>query len=149
MPKELHQIIKYEGGLNNNADPRDIDDNELATALGVMVDEVGTIRSMGGAITHTAGSHTLYSIVSGYGLFHFSHDKDGAELGDGTSGDSYFVDYIAFADHNGNFHLYSNADGGGWGASNVIDYVTIATTGNAADFGDLTLARSGPGNCSG
>lgn len=26
---------------------------------------------------------------------------------------------------------------------NVVDYVTIATTGNATDFGDLTLARSG------
>ena len=127
MPKELHQIIKYEGGLNNNADPRDIDDNELATALGVMVDEVGTIRSMGGAITHTAGSHTLYNIVPGYGLFQFSHDKDGAELGDGTAGASDFVDYIAFADHNGNFHLYSSADGAGWGAS-IFEY----TDGNTA-----------------
>jgi hypothetical protein len=26
-------------------------------------------------------------------------------------------------------------------ASNVIDYITIATTGNATDFGDLTVAR--------
>jgi hypothetical protein len=26
-------------------------------------------------------------------------------------------------------------------ASNVIDYVTIATTGNATDFGDLTVSR--------
>lgn len=33
--------------------------------------------------------------------------------------------------------------GGGYGsaASNVIDYVTIASTGNATDFGDLTVAR--------
>ena len=26
---------------------------------------------------------------------------------------------------------------------NTIDHITIASTGNAADFGDLTLARSG------
>ena len=26
--------------------------------------------------------------------------------------------------------------------SNVIDYITIATTGNASDFGDLTVARA-------
>jgi hypothetical protein len=26
--------------------------------------------------------------------------------------------------------------------SNIIDYVTIATTGNATDFGDLTVARA-------
>jgi uncharacterized protein YkvS len=31
---------------------------------------------------------------------------------------------------------------------NVIDYVTIATTGNATDFGDLTLARSAASGCS-
>ncbi len=30
----------------------------------------------------------------------------------------------------------------GSGASNVIDYVTVQTTGNATDFGDLVLARS-------
>jgi len=35
--------------------------------------------------------------------------------------------------------------GGNAGAADldVIDYVTIATTGNATDFGDLTLARNG------
>jgi len=31
---------------------------------------------------------------------------------------------------------------------NIIDYVTIATTGNATDFGDMTLARSGLDGCS-
>jgi len=31
---------------------------------------------------------------------------------------------------------------------NVIDYVTIASTGNATDFGDLTQARTYPGACS-
>ena len=39
--------------------------------------------------------------------------------------------------------------GGGWGTgySNTIDYITIATTGNATDFGDLTVARIAPGAC--
>ena len=31
------------------------------------------------------------------------------------------------------------------GRSNVIDYITIASTGDASDFGDLTAARSDPG----
>ena len=31
---------------------------------------------------------------------------------------------------------------------NTIDYVTIATLGNALDFGDLTQARFYPGACS-
>jgi hypothetical protein len=32
--------------------------------------------------------------------------------------------------------------------SNTIDYVTIASTGNATDFGDLTVARTSPAACS-
>jgi len=32
-------------------------------------------------------------------------------------------------------------------ASNVMDYITIATTGNATDFGNLTLARRFVGGC--
>ena len=31
--------------------------------------------------------------------------------------------------------------------SNVIDYITVSTTGNAIDFGDLTQARSALGSC--
>ena len=33
-------------------------------------------------------------------------------------------------------------------AGNTIDYVTIASTGDAKDFGDLTQARQYPGSCS-
>jgi hypothetical protein len=36
---------------------------------------------------------------------------------------------------------------GGPTSSNVIDYVTIAATGNATDFGDLTVARYGAAGC--
>ena len=48
--------------------------------------------------------------------------------------------------------------GGGWKdminpslpySSNTIDYITIATTGNAADFGDLTSKRDSLAACSG
>ena len=35
------------------------------------------------------------------------------------------------------------AGGAAPGVSNVIDYVTIASTGDAADFGDLTAVRRG------
>ena len=40
--------------------------------------------------------------------------------------------------------------GGGYTSdfTNVIQTVTIATTGNASDFGDLTVARSRGGGCS-
>ena len=32
--------------------------------------------------------------------------------------------------------------------TNTIDYITISSTGNAIDFGELTLARRGPAGCS-
>jgi hypothetical protein len=35
--------------------------------------------------------------------------------------------------------IFSGGTTGGF--SNVMDYITIATTGNAIDFGDLTVAR--------
>jgi FlaG/FlaF family flagellin (archaellin) len=39
--------------------------------------------------------------------------------------------------------------GGSTGSTtNVIDYVTITTTGNATDFGDLSVARTGHSSCS-
>ena len=38
--------------------------------------------------------------------------------------------------------------GGIDGPSNVIDYITISTTGNSTDFGDLTVARGEGGSCS-
>ena len=40
---------------------------------------------------------------------------------------------------------------GGWPSSRqlVIDYVTIMSTGNATDFGDLTETMHGSGGCSG
>jgi hypothetical protein len=34
---------------------------------------------------------------------------------------------------------------GGYGPTNVIDYITISTTGNAADFGDLIGSTANPG----
>ena len=33
-------------------------------------------------------------------------------------------------------------------AVNTMDYITIASTGNGTDFGDLTQARSQPSSCS-
>jgi hypothetical protein len=41
-----------------------------------------------------------------------------------------------------------STDSGNTGRSNVIDYVTIASTGNATDFGDLTVARFWISSCS-
>lgn len=42
----------------------------------------------------------------------------------------------------------SNLGGGNYAAINVMDYVTIATTGNASDFGDMVVAATDRGSAS-
>jgi hypothetical protein len=39
--------------------------------------------------------------------------------------------------------------GGSTSGNNTIDKVTIATTGNATDFGNLSVGRQGAAGCSG
>ena len=47
MPKQIYKIDQFHGGLNSNADPRDIAGDELSEAQDVVVDEIGIIRNMG------------------------------------------------------------------------------------------------------
>ena len=43
MPKQIWKIDEFHGGINDNADPRDILNNELAAAENVAVNELGKI----------------------------------------------------------------------------------------------------------
>jgi|7_EtaG_2_1085326.scaffolds.fasta_scaffold07638_3 hypothetical protein len=103
MPKQLYKIIQFHGGLNSNSDPRDIAESELSEAKDVMVDELGKIRLMGGITPHVSvtpeddqsGGWTG-TLVSGFGLFYFSHDRIGGHnrsifTGTHTGGDSNTV----------------------------------------------------------
>jgi len=80
MPKQVWKIERFDGGLNTNADPRDIDDKELAAATDIIVDNVGKIRTMGGTATHGTVQAFTAAIEAGYGLFQFSHDRTGANV---------------------------------------------------------------------
>ena len=84
MPKQLYKIVQFHGGLNSNSDPRDIAENELSEAKDVMVDELGKIRLMGGITPHVSvtpeddqATGWTGTLVSGFGLFYFSHDRIG------------------------------------------------------------------------
>ena len=98
MPKQIWKIDQFHGGLNSNSDPRDIADNELSTVTGLMVDEVGKIRTMGATTEwhSSASSNFNGGIQPGYGLFHFAHDY----LGAGVNLPPYEIpsSYIAFWD---------------------------------------------------
>jgi len=82
MPKQIHKIDQFHGGLSSNSDPRDIANNELSAATDIMVDELGKIRTMGGTTAHDAGTSTAVDIEPGFGLFQFSHDRIDGHLGE-------------------------------------------------------------------
>ena len=119
MPKQIYKIDQFHGGLNTNADPRDIAENELSAAQDLMVDELGKIRMMGGAPSHgTINAFGSTTINPGYGLFQFSHDRVDGHTGgstiSATNDDDTGADYLVFsdADTTGYVYIYSNEDDG-------------------------------------
>lgn len=95
MPKKEKVILGFHGGINDNSDPKDIEDIELREADGVSVHKLGRLVNMGNTGTGLTNlTNTSYDIKKGYGLHFFStdKDKDGATLAE---------DWLAF---------YSNAD---------------------------------------
>jgi hypothetical protein len=115
MPKQLYKIIAFHGGLATGPDPRDILDGQLSEAIDIMVDSVGTIRTLGSSVVHkaTANVKTGFTgtLEAGYGLFYFSHDYTGAEDGgasEAITGDNYLA-------------LWDDADGEAWIYSEAID----------------------------
>ena len=51
MPKRTYKILRFDGGINNDADPRDIGDNQFSELQNVAVDEMGKIIVLGDAQT--------------------------------------------------------------------------------------------------
>ena len=75
MPKQFKTYTRFEGGLNTKTNARSIQDNELAQANNVIIDEFGMVKSCGKAAANTGGG-TNYTAPSlggaqqaGYGLF--------------------------------------------------------------------------------
>ena len=82
MPKKAQKINRFEGGLINYYDKRDLPENALANATDVMVDIMGKVRQMGRERTHIIGS-VNGTTTPGYGLFAFSADNNvSGEAGD-------------------------------------------------------------------
>ena len=100
MPKQIHKIDQFHGGLNTNADPRDIADNELSEATDIMVDQLGKIRSIGSQGAH-ASSARANVITAGYGLYAWNHDRvDGHTSSSATDDPETGENYLAFSDAN-------------------------------------------------
>lgn len=77
MPKLIHKYTRFEGGLNENSDPRDVGQDEIVKSDNIVVDELGKVRLIGhsGSAVFTASSS---NIEPGHGAFSFSTDRDNA-----------------------------------------------------------------------
>ena len=76
MPKLFKTYTRFEGGLNTKTNSRSIQDNELAQANNVIVDEFGMVKSCG-KVTDNTSDYTAPSLTAtqaGYGLFQATFD---------------------------------------------------------------------------
>ena len=83
MPKQVYNIKAFHGGLNDGSDPRDIAENQLPEATNIAVDNIGRITPRGVFNDHTSINANTITITKGKGLFKFSHDRTGANVGRG------------------------------------------------------------------
>lgn len=137
MPKQIHKIDEFHGGLNTHADPRDILNNELTAATDVAVNELGRIRNLGGNTEvwtqPDAGDGTI-GLQPGYGLFQFSNDMDGAD----STGDLGLspTNYLALSDTREGTATVVDISAGGGTWSNG------ATSGTGVGFSDAVSAKA-------
>ena len=92
MPKKAYKIEDFSGGINQLADPRDIEDNQFEELFNADVSRIGRITLPGNALEPYQTTNVKNAVVSpdnssgfnilntnqgltpGYGLFAFSHD---------------------------------------------------------------------------
>jgi hypothetical protein len=72
MPKQTLKIEGFHGGLNTNADPRDIQDNQSPNLQDAKISNLGKIKLDGGFVSGSTGVDTI--LVDNRGLFMFKSD---------------------------------------------------------------------------
>ena len=78
MPREIININKFHGGLNNASDPKDLKSNEFANTAGFEFGKDGEIRFPGHAKMDKTIAPVLGAPTAGYGLkvFNTSSSKN-------------------------------------------------------------------------
>ena len=67
MPKQVHYIRDFSGGINSQRNPRDINENQSPFCQDAMGDRLGMLRTMGngsGAIRQVNNSGSAKSIAT-------------------------------------------------------------------------------------
>jgi len=101
MPKQYKVYRDFSGGLNTKTNPKDIEDNELVEATGVLVDRKGLIRtnqpSFGAGDPKVGGVTDKNAFITpGSGLFAFKSDYSWSDTDDEI--DARESEYIVIGD---------------------------------------------------
>ena len=86
MPKQIYTMRNFSGGINNDKDARDIQENEFVHIEGFMTDQNGALRPAMTSISHNGlisnksiGGSVITGVLAGsggYNLGYFETDSD-------------------------------------------------------------------------
>ena len=112
MPRSVAVLRDFSGGINSQANPRDIQDNQLGYSQDAMGDRVGSIRTMGNGsgtprqVNNSASDKSINTLATtdlensaGYGFKHFELDYN-------ESGTNTGEHYLAVVDESGELNLW-------------------------------------------
>ena len=151
MPKQVYKLQRFDGGINNHANARDISDNEVVSIKNGSVDTLGSVKALqytgatsstfdGGSITSKTGARATIEenkIPFGKGLFLFSSDFTGGELL--TLGTHTASSNVVLKDSNNRF-IDDVVNGATiWNLTQDIS-ATITDTSDASNAGNITGA---------
>ena len=128
MAKRTVNLINFEGGVNRDADPRDIRDNESAILWGWNVSDKGVLRLGGGQAVPTEGptDNVITTIIdedmAGHGLGYFTADYRLLNF------DQEKTNYIFIADSDSKIHVHPyDATGEDSFNENLIEEFSLGT----------------------
>ena len=137
MPNRNVKLGAFHGGLNDSADARDIQDEELSLARGLSVHKLGKVVVAGGKGDSLSNIGSITNrVVKGYGLHYFSTDRNSEE----TETSEDWIAYYGAEDGKVNFYYRNKA-----GAS--IDGLKAGGASTQSDTKvelEVTLASNSP-----
>lgn len=111
MPKQTYKIEGFHGGLNTNADPRDISENQSSDIVGISLNNLGRLRNIGRVNEDSSSSNTI-QLLDNKGLFVMDSDR---KVSNNASSNESLI--IVFDDGSNTFDI---KDSGGWSTGEII-----------------------------
>jgi hypothetical protein len=59
MPKKTYKIEGFHGGINSDADPRDIQEIESSVLVDINIDSIGKIKTLGRVVIDDSDTNNL------------------------------------------------------------------------------------------